>query len=52
MPDKYQDIRDRHEIELAKKLCAIDRKHNRIERNLYVTFFILVTVVIYFVYVC
>lgn len=53
MSDRYQEIRDRHEIELAKQLTSISRKQKRIERIFKIALLILIAVgCAYFYYVC
>lgn len=53
MSDRYQEIRDRHEIELAKQLTSINRKQKRIERRFKTVLLTLITVgCAYFYYVC
>lgn len=47
MPDKYQNIRDYHEIELAKKITAMNRKHKIRERILIILMIICVLGLIY-----
>lgn len=34
MPDKYQQIREDHEIELAKKITALNEKQKRTEKRI------------------
>lgn len=34
MTDKYRNIRDYHEIELAKKITAMNEKQKRLEKRI------------------
>lgn len=47
MPDKYQQIRDFHEIELAKELTEINRKHRIIERRINILSAVLIILFIF-----
>jgi hypothetical protein len=47
MPDKYQQIRDFHEIELAKKITEINRKNKVFDRRLKILGIALMIIVIF-----
>lgn len=53
MPDKYQQIRDYHEIELAKQITVINQRSKRIQQILLVILMLVIIVgLVYFYYVC
>jgi len=51
MPDKYQQIRDFHEIELAKLHTKIDDDYKQKIRNLYISVFVSGAVLIFLMFV-
>lgn len=53
MPNKYQQIREDHEIEMAKQITAINQRHKRIQQILITILIIMIiTGLVYFYYVC